>query len=65
MIVVGTCHSAFVKTHRAYNASSEPQEGLWAMLYQCRLANCNKCTPLVGDVEGHRGNCKEGVQGGL
>lgn len=27
--------------------------GLWViMIFQCRLISCNKCTTLVGDVDG-------------
>lgn len=52
--VKDTCHYLLVKTHRMYNTKSKLY-GLWVMTCQCRLISCNKCTTLVGNVDGGGG----------
>ena len=45
-------------THRMYNTKSEPNINyrLWVTrMCQCRFANCNKCTSLVGEAGGGEG----------
>ena len=49
-IMVDTCHSTFVQTHRMYHTKSEPFVNcrLWVMMSQSKFINCDKCTTLWG-----------------
>lgn len=47
-------YDTLVQTHRMYNARVNPNVnyGIWViMMCQCKVINCNKCPPLVQDVD--------------
>ena len=52
------CQYAFVQTIECMIPRLKPKinSGLWmVMMCQCRLISGNKCSPLVGDVNGGGG----------
>ena len=51
--MIDRCYYAFAYTHRLYNTKSKPSWKPWTLGdndVSCRFINCNKCTPLLGDV---------------
>ena len=54
---------AFVQMHRMQHirVNSNVNYGLWVMMVcQCRFISCNKCIPLVGDIDNGGGHVVQG-----
>lgn len=58
MVVTFYCISVHI--HRVYNTKSELKYKLWSLVIimcQNRFISCNKCTPLMGDVDSGGAGC--------